>query len=126
MGIKLSQRQEIESILAQQLQSVRCVTLPAIVFMNSYADLTTRVERNKIRDINRPQYPMIGLTHYHQAQLLVGKHITLGTLYILPEHVAGIRNGKITDIPHGRVILHLIHHIHIFRLYRTKIDAVIT
>ena len=94
--------------------------------MNSYADLTTRVERNKIRDINRPQYPMIGLTHYHQAQLLVGKHITLGTLYILPEHVAGIRNGKITDIPHGRVILHLIHHIHIFRLYRTKIDAVIT
>ena len=90
MGIKLSQRQEIESILAQQLQCVRCVTLPAIVLVNGNADLATRVERHKIRDINRPQYPMIGLAHYHQAQLLVGKHITLGTLYILPEHVVGI------------------------------------
>ena len=80
MGIKLSQRQEIESILAQQLQSVRCVTLPAIVFMNGYADLTTRVERNKIRDINRPQYPMIGLT--------VGKHIITGN----PLYIAGARS----------------------------------
>ena len=123
MDYKLFQKQKAESIVTQKPQCIGSISFALIFPAHRNPHLTTRMHRGKIRNIDSAHYGIIFTTHNHHAQLTVGKHITLGILHVLLQHIFGVWYRKVSDIPRLRVILHSIHCLQVLRLHGTKAYA---